>query len=146
MAGKVGIAPARRGDFVRRVERRWTACRPSARDPYDRAMIARIWRGTTAEERADEYVAYLRRTGLSDYVKTPGNHGVSMLVRRHDGRADFTLISYWESMEHVKAFAGDDPEVAVFYPEDDDFLIDRETTVTHHEVVEPGPRLRAASS
>ena len=69
-----------------------------------------------------------------------------MLVRRHDGRADFTLISYWESMEHVKAFAGDDPEVAVFYPEDDDFLIDRETTVTHHEVVEPGPRLRAVSA
>ena len=104
-------------------------------------MIARIWRGTTAEDRADEYAEYLRGTGLADYVKTPGNHGVSMLVRRHDGRADFTLISYWESMEHVKAFAGDDPEVAVFYPEDDDFLIDRETTVTHHDVVEPGPRL-----
>jgi heme-degrading monooxygenase HmoA len=105
-------------------------------------MIARIWRGTTAEDRADDYVQYLRGTGLADYTSTSGNHGVSMLIRRHDGRADFTLISYWESMEHVKAFAGDDPEVAVFYPEDDDYLIDRETTVTHHEVVEPGPRMR----
>jgi hypothetical protein len=37
-------------------------------------------------------------------------------------------------MEAVKRFAGDDPSQAVFYPEDDDFLVDRETTVTHFKV------------
>jgi heme-degrading monooxygenase HmoA len=57
-----------------------------------------------------------------------------VLMRTHDDRTDFTLITYWESIEAVKGFAGDRPEVARFYPEDDDYLIDRELTVEHHDV------------
>ena len=97
-------------------------------------MIARIWRGATAAHRSDEYLHYLRRTGLADYTSTPGNHGVQVLRRTDGDRTDFTLISYWESLDAVKAFAGDQPEVARFYPEDDDFLVDRELTAEHHEV------------
>jgi len=97
-------------------------------------MIARIWRGATAADRAQDYLEYLRGTGLADYRATPGNHGVQVLLRTTDDRTDFTLISYWESMDAVRAFAGDEPEVARFYPEDDDFLVDRELTVEHHEV------------
>jgi heme-degrading monooxygenase HmoA len=101
-------------------------------------MIARIWRGTTAADRADEYLEYLKETGLADYRSTPGNHGVQVLLRTSDGRTLFTLISYWESMDAIKAFAGDEPEVAVFYPADDDFLLDRELEVEHHDVAELG--------
>jgi hypothetical protein len=43
-------------------------------------------------------------------------------------------LSLWTSMEAVRRFAGDQPERAVFYPEDDRFLVDRETTVHHYEV------------
>ena len=103
-------------------------------------MIARIWRGVTAADRAEEYLEYLRKTGLHDYTTTPGNHGVSVLLRTEDGRTQFTLISYWESLEAIKAFAGDDPEVARFYPEDDDYLVERELRVEHHEVAELGRR------
>ncbi len=103
-------------------------------------MIARIWRGATAADRAPDYLDYLRGTGLADYQATPGNHGVQVLLRTQGDRTDFTLISYWESLDAVKAFAGDQPEVARFYPEDDDFLIDRELTVEHHEVADVGPR------
>ena len=105
---------------------------------YDQRMIARIWRGATAADRADEYLEYLKRTGIADYRATPGNHGVEVLRRTRDGRTVFTLISYWESLDAVKAFAGDQPEVAVFYPEDDDFLVDRELEVEHHEVAKLG--------
>jgi heme-degrading monooxygenase HmoA len=98
-------------------------------------MIARIWRGATATDRAQDYLAYLERTGLAEYRATPGNHGVQVLLRAEDGITRFTLISYWESMDAVRAFAGDDPEVAVFYPEDDDFLVERDPGVEHHEVV-----------
>jgi heme-degrading monooxygenase HmoA len=97
-------------------------------------MIARIWRGATAADRAQDYLEYLRGTGIADYRATPGNHGVEVLMRTHDDRTDFTLITYWESIESVKAFAGDPPEVARFYPEDDDYLIDRDLEATHHEV------------
>jgi heme-degrading monooxygenase HmoA len=98
-------------------------------------MIARIWRGATAADRAGEYLQYIRDTGVSDYRNTPGNHGVQILTRTHDGRTDFTILSYWDSMDAIKAFAGDDPEVSRYYPEDDEYLIEKYPNVEHHEVV-----------
>jgi heme-degrading monooxygenase HmoA len=98
-------------------------------------MIARIWRGATAADRAQEYLKYLRDTGVADYRKTPGNHGVQILMRTHDGRTDFTILSYWDSMDAIRAFAGDDPEVSRYYPEDDEYLIEKYPNVEHHDVV-----------
>jgi heme-degrading monooxygenase HmoA len=97
-------------------------------------MIARIWRGATAADRADEYLEYLKETGVADYTATPGNQGVQILLRTQGDRTDFTILSYWESLDAIKAFAGDDPEVSRYYPEDDDFLIDRQPNVEHHQV------------
>jgi len=45
-------------------------------------------------------------------------------------------VTMWESMDAVRAFAGDDPERAVYYPEDDEYLLEREPTVSHYEVLE----------
>ena len=103
-------------------------------------MIARIWRGATAADRAEKYLEYLKQTGVADYIATPGNHGVQILLRTHDDRTDFTIISYWESLDAIKTFAGDQPEVSRYYPEDDDYLIERHHTVEHHEVAELGGR------
>ena len=97
-------------------------------------MIARIWRGAVKAERAQDYLEYLHDTGIADYAGTPGNHGVEVLMRTAGDRTEFTLITYWDSIESVKAFAGDPPEVARFYPEDDDYLVDRDLEATHHEV------------
>ena len=69
-------------------------------------MIARIWRGTTAADRAQEYLVYLRKTGLADYASTPGNRGVQVLLRTRDDRTLFTVISLWDSLEAIKGFAG----------------------------------------
>ena len=97
-------------------------------------MIARIWRGVTRAEHVDEYLDYLERTGLGEYRDTPGNLGVTVLRRLVDDRAEFVLISYWESMDAVRAFAGDDPERAVYYPEDDRYLLEKSPAVDHFEV------------
>ena len=98
-------------------------------------VIARIWRGWVDTGRADEYVAYIERTGIAEYRATPGNLGAQMLTRElADGRTEVLTVSWWESLESIRGFAGDDISVAVFYPEDDDFLVDRETTVSHFEV------------
>ena len=97
-------------------------------------MIARTWRGWTSADNADAYVAYLRETGMYAYRTTPGNLGAWILRRRDHERVEFVTLSFWESMDAVAAFAGDDPERAVFYPEDDRFLVDREETVEHFEL------------
>jgi heme-degrading monooxygenase HmoA len=86
--------------------------------------------------RADEYLAYLERTGLPDYRATPGNRGVWVLRRIEGDRAHFLLMSLWDSMDSIRAFAGDDVERARYYPEDRGFLLELEPHVTHYEVRE----------
>jgi heme-degrading monooxygenase HmoA len=83
-------------------------------------MIARVWRGRTPAAKADAYAALLERTGLSDYRATPGNRGVLALRRVQGDIAEFELISFWESFEAIRRFAGGDEEKAFYYPEDDD--------------------------
>jgi len=86
-------------------------------------------------EDADAYVAYIKETGLAAYAATPGNRGAWML-RRDDGeRTEIITFSFWDSLDAIRGFAGDDVEKAVYYPEDDRFLIERGPTVSHYEVV-----------
>lgn len=99
-------------------------------------MIARTWRGTTVRADAERYAAYLHETGVADCRALPGNLGGLVLRRIADERAEFEFISFWEDEAAVRRFAGPDPERAVFYPADDAFLVERETRVTHWEVVE----------
>lgn len=98
-------------------------------------MIARTWRGWVSTERAAAYVEYIARTGLSEYVTTPGNLGAEMWTADlGDGRTEVVTVSWWSSRADIEQFAGKHIDVAVFYPEDDHYLIDRQTTVTHFEV------------
>ena len=99
-------------------------------------MIARVWRGITLKEKADDYLAYLNETGLKDYAKTPGNRGVTVLRRIQGEHCEVMLISLWESMDAVRAFAGENPERSVYYPEDEHFLLQMEPLVRHYEVAE----------
>lgn len=99
-------------------------------------MIARIWRGWVRTEDRAAYVEYIERTGMAEYRGTPGNQGAWMLARDlGDGRTEIVTLSFWASRDAIRGFAGDDIERAVFYPEDERYLVDRETTVTHFEVV-----------
>ena len=97
-------------------------------------MIARIWRGWTRAEDVETYVGYVEKTGLSEYRNTPGNRGAWTLWRRAGARAEILTFSLWESRESIVGFAGEDIERAVFYPEDDRYLVDRKLTVDHYEV------------
>ena len=99
-------------------------------------MIARIWRGTVREADKDIYLEYLKKTGLQEYADTPGNRGVYTLRRVADSKCEFLLLTLWDSWDAIKAFAGDDYEKAVYYAEDDKFLLDRGPRVEHFELIE----------
>lgn len=47
----------------------------------------------------------------------------------------FTLVTFWDSIDSVRRFAGDDVLRARYYPEDDEFLLEREPFVTHDDVL-----------
>jgi len=97
-------------------------------------VIARLWRGAVRQENGDAYAEYMQQTGVAEYERTPGNRGVWMLRRDVDDRTEFVMFTLWVSLDAVKAFAGEQYEHAVFYPEDDRFLVDRDLTSTHFEV------------
>ena len=98
-------------------------------------MIARTWHGVTDAARADEYLDYLKKTGVPEYQATPGNQGVYVLRRIEADRAHFLLLTLWESEAAVRRFAGPDMEKAKYYPDDEKFLLELEPTVTHYEVL-----------
>ncbi|MBC6462371.1 antibiotic biosynthesis monooxygenase [Actinomadura sp. HBU206391] len=98
------------------------------------ATLMRIWRGWTRRSDADAYETYLLRTGLVGYTGVEGNRGVHMTRRDVGDNTEFCLVSLWDSWGAVRSFAGEDPALAVFYPEDDRFLVDRELVVSHYTI------------
>ena len=97
-------------------------------------MIARLWRGAVRAQDADEYAAYVQQTGIEGYLQTPGNRG-AWLLRRPDGdREEIVTLSFWDSVQAIEAFAGEDIDQAVYYPEDDRYLLERDPNVLHYQV------------
>jgi heme-degrading monooxygenase HmoA len=100
------------------------------------SIILRKWTGRIRTAQQDEYVDYIAGTGLEDYAKTPGNLGFQMLLRElGDGETEVTTLSWWQSMDSIRAFAGATLELARYYPEDDRYLVHRPLHVEHHQVV-----------
>ncbi|MBS9464065.1 antibiotic biosynthesis monooxygenase [Flagellimonas sp. 389] len=97
-------------------------------------MIARIWHGTTKAEHYQEYTAFMKSKAIPDYRKTKGFIKLSFLRRIERDIAHFNLITYWESLDVIKNFAGDDFEIAKYYPLDSEYLLEFEEKVTHYEV------------
>jgi heme-degrading monooxygenase HmoA len=97
-------------------------------------MIVRIWHGRTRAANAAAYLAFLRERAIPDYQGTPGNRGVYLLSRSEGDAAHFLTITHWESLEAIRAFAGDDISRAKYYPEDKDFLLEFEPTVQHYDL------------
>jgi heme-degrading monooxygenase HmoA len=98
-------------------------------------VILREWRAEIRRARRDEYVDYVRRTGLSGYRSLPGNLEAGIAVRDLDEtRSEIVTLSLWRSEDDIRAFAGDDLTRAVYYPEDDAYLLTRPDRVTHYYV------------
>ena len=106
-------------------------------------MIMRTWRGAVRPEDVEEYLPHQGDTGVREYRETPGNLGVLVLHREQGDLVEVTTVSLWADMDAVKAFAGEDPEVARFYPGDDRLLAAKDDHANHYEVVSAGldPRL-----
>lgn len=100
-----------------------------------RPRVYRVWKGVTSAADAEEYVSYMSRTGLPGLRRTPGNLGVFSLLRTTGNRAEHLVVSLWASEEAILRFAGNDISRAVFYPEDDHYLIEKDLHADHYSVV-----------
>ena len=96
-------------------------------------VITRIWHGKTKIEFSDEYLEFLRKTGVIDYKSIPGNLSVEIWRRQEKEICHFWTVTKWDSYESIKQFAGEDYEKAKYYPDDKKYLLDFEETVIHTE-------------
>jgi heme-degrading monooxygenase HmoA len=109
----------------------------------EKPMIMRTWRGAVRADDADRYLEHQAGTGVRDYRETSGNLGVLVLRRQAGDLVEVTTVSLWASMDAVRAFAGEDPGTARFYPGDDDLLVKKDLHADHFEVVEADLDLEA---
>ncbi|MCK4829183.1 antibiotic biosynthesis monooxygenase [bacterium] len=89
-------------------------------------MIARIWHGLTKIEDYDAYTEFLKRVAIPNYQKTEGFIKLTFLRNQKDSVGYFTLITFWENLDIIKNFVGEDFEKAKYYPEDEYYLLEFE--------------------
>lgn len=98
-------------------------------------MIARIWEGEVLAENAGQYLTRMREIALRDYAATAGNKAAWCLHRSDARTVKVVMLTLWEDMDSIRAFAGDDPTLAKYYDFDPDFLLEMTPRVTHFEVM-----------
>jgi heme-degrading monooxygenase HmoA len=103
--------------------------------PLKQKLIAREWRGKVHKEKADEYASYLLREGVNKLAAIPGNLGVQMFRLDEGDTVEFTVISYWPSIEAIKRYAGESYQKPHQLPKDPEYLIELPQVVRHYEVL-----------
>ena len=98
-------------------------------------MIVRAWRGYASAGGAEAYPKHLLESVRPKLERLAGFRGLSLL-RRHIGtEIEYLVLTHWESMQAICAFAGDDPDRAVVEPEARAVLVRFDDRVTHYEVL-----------
>jgi hypothetical protein len=95
-------------------------------------MIARKWHGAVPAARCEEYLNRMRKVALPDYRSIPGNRGAFCLSRTEGEVAHFEMLTFWDDVDAIKRFAGEDFELAKYYDFDRSFLIELEPQVLHY--------------
>jgi len=89
-------------------------------------MIVRTWHGRTRLFDGDEYEAFMKERAAPDYGSVAGLESLFFTRRNEGDVSHFLLITVWDSIDSVKNFAGENPEIAKYYPEDDEYLLEKE--------------------
>jgi heme-degrading monooxygenase HmoA len=98
-------------------------------------MIARLWHGWTKAEKADQYATLLQSEILPAIHRVPGYLGSYLLRRTVPDGVEFVTLTFFESWEAVRTFAGSDPEQAVVPPSARALLLRFDQRSVHYEVL-----------
>ena len=105
-------------------------------------MIARIWKARATPERAAEYGGYFKTTVVPELNAIAGFEGATLLHSNIDDRVEITVITWWTSLDAVRAFAGEAVETAIVHDSAARMLLDFDRRVSHHDVIFNEPRQR----
>jgi heme-degrading monooxygenase HmoA len=94
-----------------------------------------MWHGRVPTSKAQTYRAFQNERAIPDYQSVEGNINAYILEREEGEITHFITLTFWDDLEAIKGFAGEDAEKAKYYPEDKDYLLEFEPRVVHYEVV-----------
>jgi len=109
-------------------------CEATVPGERGRAMIVRLWRGRAHRDRAAAYQAHVVTVVFPRLMTIAGYVGGRVLRREMNEEVEFLVATEWASWDAIRAFAGDDPEIAVIEPEARTLLTDLDERVRHFEV------------
>ena len=99
-------------------------------------MIARHWRGLVKRDRAAAYIEHLQSDTLPQLVQLAGFQDAKVLRRDLPHGVEFLVVTIWNSLDDIRAFAGDDIENAVVPPKARDMMIEYDRKARHYDVVD----------
>ena len=105
-------------------------------------MICRIWHGWTTPENADAYESVVRGEVIpgSEAMRIPGFRHIDLLRRAHDDEVEFVTMMWFDDLESIKAFTGEDYAVS-HVPAPARAVLSRfDERAAHHEVVDRRPQ------
>ena len=97
-------------------------------------MISRHWKGVAKREQADHYIAHLKRDTFPKLASLPGFVRASILRREVANGVEFQVVSIWDSLRSIEAFAGIDAEAAVVPPVAQAMMVEFDRRATHYEI------------
>jgi heme-degrading monooxygenase HmoA len=97
-------------------------------------MIARFWSAQTTRAQAPAYVEHLRTQVLPAVRRVDGYGGALLLERAVDDAVEIIVVTFWQSLDAIRGFAGPDLEAAVVAAEAAALLTQFDRRVRHYEV------------
>lgn len=101
-------------------------------------MIARIWRGKATTEKARDYQNYFIMHVAPHLRELAGHRGAYLLRREGDGEVEFLAVTLWDSIDSVRAFSGQNPDVAIVEPEGRAALSSFDDFARHYDIAYDG--------
>ena len=98
-------------------------------------MIVRIWRGQAeSDAKAEAYHRHVTTTVFPELKALHGHQGAWLLRRELGGKVEFLAVTFWDSIDSIRAFAGDNVASAIVEPEARAVLSDFDDFARHYEL------------
>src|SRR5690348_16235180 len=98
-------------------------------------MIARVWRCIATKDHVADYVEHFEHSVSTELNAIDGYRDDHILRCRANNNVELTVMTYWESMDVIHQFAGDNVERAVVAPRAQEVLVSYDPTVIHYEII-----------
>ncbi len=105
-------------------------------------MICRIWRGWATPANADVYESIVREQVIPgiEAMRLPGFQHIDLMRRETENEVEFLTAMWFDDLESIKAFVGEDYEASHVPPSARAVLVRFDLRSAHYAVLERRPQ------